>query len=130
MTLAQAKKEVDDGLTVRLVEVAGRFIRQQNARPRGRGAGKGDPLLLSPRHLGRVVIGPVAKAHGLKFRRRPVKGILVTGQFQRRRHVFQGSHCRDEVEGLEHHPHIVSAKAGQMVFVHRGQVLPKGGDLA
>ncbi len=73
--------------------------------------------------------GARAQAHGLQFRRRPGEGVGHPGQFQGQRHVFQRGHGGNQVEGLEHNPHIPPAEAGQCVFVHGGQILAQGGDV-
>jgi cytochrome oxidase assembly protein ShyY1 len=49
----------------------------------------------------------------------------MPGQFQRRGHVFQRRHRRNEVEGLEHHPHMFATEAGELILVHRGQIAPE-----
>ncbi len=50
----------------RRIEVAGRLVRQDDARMRDQRPGDGDPLLLSARHLVRVVIQPVSEADPLQ----------------------------------------------------------------
>ena len=82
-----------------------------------------DPLLLAPRKLRRVMPGPLSQPDGGKFCLGTGKRIAHPGQFQRRGDIFQRRHCRDQVERLENHPHIVPAEAGQRILAHGRQVL-------
>lgn len=130
VAVAQREQQVDDGFAVGLVEVAGGFVGQQDIGARRDGAGKRHALLFTARHLTREVIGAVGEADGVKFFHRAVKGIAVTRQFQRRGDVFQRGHRGHKVEALEHDAHVIAAKTGQRVFVHRAEILPQGGNLA
>ena len=44
--------------------------------------------------------------------------IRRAGQFQWRRHVFQSGRCRNEVEGLKHHTHMIATEPRQGVILH------------
>lgn len=128
MPVAQAKEQVHDCFAGGAVEIAGRLIGQKDRRPRHGGAGQRHALLFAARKLRRVVVEPCAKPHRRQFRRRPVEGIAHAGKFQRHGDIFEGGHCRNQVEGLEDDAHIRPAEAGKRVFVHRGQILPEGMD--
>jgi hypothetical protein len=120
---AQAEEEVHDGPPVGLVEVAGGLVGEKEAGLGGEGAGQGHALLLAPGHLGGVVVGAGAEAHGLELGRGAGEGVPLAGELQGCRDVLQRGHGGDEVETLEHHPHVVAAKPGEGVLVHGGQVL-------
>jgi hypothetical protein len=87
-------------------------------------------LLFATRQLRRVVRPAMRQPYRIKFGPRAGKGIARAHQFQRNGHVFQCGHGRDQVEGLEDHTHIPPAKAGQRIFVHRGQITAKRRDPA
>ena len=65
VAIAQTKQQVDDRCAVGFIKVAGGFVRQQDARAGGRGAGEGDTLLFAARHLVGVVIDAGTKANGV-----------------------------------------------------------------
>ena len=73
---------------------------------------------------------PVAQSNRRQLGLRPLECVRDTGQFQRRRNVFQCRHRRDKVEGLEHHPHIVPAHPRQRILVHCRQVMAERRDSA
>src|SRR5262249_38195890 len=56
-------QELDDPRAGGRVQIAGRLIGEEEGRPVGDGARQGDSLLLAPRELDRVVVGPVGEAH-------------------------------------------------------------------
>src|SRR5690606_14259005 len=57
-------------------------------------------------------------------------GILDAGQFERYRDVFQGSHCRDEMEGLEDDADMAAAETRQRVLAQPAKRLAGHDDLA
>ena len=71
-----------------------------------------------------------AEAHGGELLGRAVEGVGVARELQRRGHVLERGHGGDEVEGLEHHPHMLAAEAGQRVLVHGPEVAAQRPDLA
>ena len=125
VAVAQAEQQIHDRLAVHPVQIARGFIGQQDRRARGGGARQRDALLLAAGHLRRVVVHPRAQPNGSEFFLGPFEGVGMPGQFQRRRHVLQRRHRRNQMKGLEHHPHLVAPKSGQRVLVHRRQVLPQ-----
>jgi hypothetical protein len=57
---------------------------------------------------GWVMLQPPAEPTASKLCLGPVEGVGRTGQFQGRGDVFQRGHGRDQVEGLEDHPHMIA----------------------
>ena len=99
----------------------------------GRGAAaraEGHALLLAARHLAGVVAGAGGEADGFELGLGAREGVGVAGELQGGGDVLQRGHGGDEVEGLEHHSHMIAAEAGELVLVHRGEVLAHGADLA
>ena len=76
------------------------------------------------------MIQSVPEAHKLKLGGGFGIGLCVAGQFQRRGHVFQRSHRRNEMKRLKDHPHMRTAEPGQRIFVHGAKVVPEGFDAA
>ena len=76
------------------------------------------------------MVHPCAKAHGGKLGLGAIKGIGDPRNLHREGHVFQGGHRGDQVKALEHHPHPAPTEPGQLIFIHAGQILPQGGNLA
>ena len=90
------------------VEVGGGLVQQKDFGLHGQGAGDGHPLLLSARHLAGVFVGLFAQAHRLQQGHAPRRGLLRQQPAQPdggQRDVFEGGQVREELEGLEHHPH-------------------------
>ena len=128
--VAQPEQELHDRCAGGAVEIAGGLVRQQHLGPHHRRARQRHALLLAARHLRRVMVHPRAEAHRLQLLRRPLEGIRRARKLQGGCHVLQSRHGGDQVERLEHHPHMIAAEARQRVFAHRGQVAPERGDLA
>lgn len=128
--VAQTKEHVDDRLTIDAIKVARGFIRKQDVGPGRRGARQRNPLLLTTGHLGGIVIGAVRQPNTVKLGAGTLKGICRPGKLKGSRDVFQSGHGRDQIEGLEHHAHVIAAKAGQRILVQRGQITPQHADAA
>ena len=119
----EAEEEVDDRLTAGGIEIAGRLIGQKQARAGGGRAGQRDALLFAARELGGVVVGAVREAHGGQFGRGAGEGVAHPGEFEGRCDVFERGHGGDEVEGLEDDTHAGAPEEGELILVHRGEVL-------
>ena len=57
-------------------------------------------------------------------------GVAFPGQFQGQGDVFCRGHGRNQVEGLEDDPHMLTAEAGQSVLVEGAEVLAGDRDAA
>ena len=122
-----AKQKLDHLLSGLLVEIAGRFVGNENRRVRRERARQCDALLLAARQLRRIMRQPLRKPDAGKLRRRAFMGVADAGQFQRHRDIFQRGHGRDQMKGLKHDADIAAAKSRQRVFAQVGEVL--AGDL-
>ena len=110
------------------IEIARRLVGEQHRRGIGDGTRNGDALLLSARHLRGVVVCPRRQTNRRQFRLGAFKSITDTRQLQWGCDIFQGGHCGNEVEGLEHNAHIISAEPRQRVFAHTGDIRAQRSD--
>ena len=87
------------------IEIAGRFVGQQQGRPVDQRPGDGDPLLLAARHLRRLVVHAIGQADPFEERlgqfTRPATGRPGHGVVQRHEHVVKRRRPRQQVEALE-----------------------------
>ena len=95
------------------IERAGRFIRQQQRRSAGYGAGHGDPLPLARRQLGRPGMKPLGKPHPYK-KISSAAGLLRAGDGSTKthadQHVFTGGETIEEVKILVNEADGLSSK--------------------
>ena len=124
------KQQFDDLLPGCLVEIAGRFVGDDDGGIGRDRAGERDALLFAARHFGGIVVQPAAKSDGDQFPLGAGKCVALAGEFKRDGNVFQRRHGRDEVKGLEDDADILAAKTRQFVLVKLVQVLPRDDDRA
>ena len=106
------------------VEVAGRFVGEQQRRARPERARDRDALLLAARQLRRIMVEPMAEPDRLQLGLRRAERIVASRQFHRHRDIFQRGHRRQQVKGLEHDPDPPAPRLGEPVLVQRREVLP------
>ena len=106
------------------VEVAGRLVGQDEARPVDQRAGDRHPLLLAARELAGVVVEPLAEADPLQ-RLRGAAPAARAGRSprvdQRQLDVLQRGGARQQVEALEDEAERPAAHLGQRVGVERAR---------
>eukprot|EP00659_Diplonema_papillatum_P000289 gene290-411_t len=124
------EQQVADALAGMAVEVAGGFIGKQHVRFGSKRPGNRYPLLLTPRELARRVGETLAQADTLQQVFGALAGVLATVQLQGQHHVFQRVEAVEQLEGLEHKPHVLGADACTLVFVEGTQGLAGEGDFA
>ena len=105
------------------VQVAGRFVGQDDGRIVDQRAGDGDPLLLAPRQLVGLVIQPVAQTYPRQCCFGARAAILAAGVDQRQLNVGKGCGTRQQVEALEDEADLAAAHGGQLVFTEVADVL-------
>ncbi len=119
----QRKDKIDHLGAGMTIEIAGRFVCEQNLRPRGERPRQRHALLLSAGKLRGVVMQAMSEPNLCQRLTGADRGLVgYTGQFEGDRHIFQGRHCLDEVKGLQHDTDPAAAKAGQRILVHTGQL--------
>ena len=104
------------------VEVAGRFVGEDDLGPTGQGTGHGDPLLLPTGELARAMAEAALQADRLDHEAEPFLVRLPAGQRHRELDVLDGREGRDEVEGLEDEPDTVAAQRGERLVAQAGEV--------
>ena len=110
------------------VEIAGRFIREEDLGVVGECARDCDALLLAAGKLVGKMIGPVREADDLEAVERPLAHLarrvallaVHHGQFR----VFQRGGTGEQVEALEYEADLLVADVGELVAVELGDVDP------
>src|SRR5579872_5499256 len=95
---AQFEEKIDDRLARRFVEIAGRFVGDEDGRPRRQSSGERDALLLAARKLRRIMSEAAGKADRGELGLGAVKRVGRAGELQRRGDVLQRRHGRNEME--------------------------------
>jgi hypothetical protein len=108
-----SRRQLHHRFAVFRVEVTGRFVRQQDRRLAGDGAGHGDALLLTARELRRQVLGAMRHADALE---RGVGALAALGRLhaaidQRQLDVLEHGEVANQVEALEDEPDLAVADA-------------------
>src|SRR5947199_1689550 len=114
------------------VEVAGRFVCQQQRRIADDGASNGDALFLSARKLLGKMVGAVFQVDELQRGHHVITALLRVelGQQQRKFHVLKGGEYRDQVERLENVADVRIAPVGRLFVIEPENVLPQNQQLA
>ena len=104
------EQQLDDLVAGCLVEIAGRLIGQENCRLGRERARERDALLLAAGKLGRIMLPPLAQAHGVKLARGALVRICDAGEFQRHGNVLDRRHGGNEMKRLKHDAHVAAAE--------------------
>lgn len=128
--LVQFEQQVADVLAGMSIEVAGGFIGKQHIGFGGKCPGDRHALLLTTGKLARRMTQALAQADPAQQFSGTFAGILATIEFQRQHHVFQGVEAVQQLERLEHEPHMLGADACTLVFIQLAQGLAGQGDFA
>ena len=99
----QLDEQLEHMQAVRGIQVAGRFIGEQDGRANHESAGECDTLLLASGELNRVMMATFFKAHLSQQLARTLsaRAAIRTNKFIRQKHILFGGKCRDELIGLE-----------------------------
>ena len=123
------EQQVADVLAGGMVERAGRFVGEQDARAGDEGTCQRHALLLATGQLARVVAGAMGQADLGQHLVHPC-AVLASGQFQRQGDVLGGSQRRQQVEALEHEADLARAQLGPSFLIQLAQVLARQRDVA
>jgi hypothetical protein len=124
MSLVERVHEIEDRLGVRRVEVAGRFVRQDERRIRDDGARDRHALFLSSGQLIRIVVGAVGQADQgecvfhLLLALRSREGLKEEGEFD----VLRRGQHGNQVVGLEDESDVVGAPVREVGVVEIADV--------
>jgi len=126
----QREQQIDDHPPGSLIEIAGRFVGQQNFRAQDKGPGQGHALLLAARQLAGIMIHPRAQPDPLQLPFRFGQRRPMTGEFERKGDVLARRHAVHQMKGLEHDTHGFAAEARQAIFRQAGEIAAGDGDPA
>lgn len=112
-------KEFEDARGIVGIEVAGRFVGEQQRRAVNQSAGHGGALHLSAAHLVGKRTGARGESDQLEHpgRADPCLFRAVAAQEQREFDVFQRGHRGEEIEKLEHDAEVSAAVSSESVLV-------------
>ena len=125
-----AEQKLDDFRSGRFVEIAGRFVGDDDGGIGRKRAGERDALLLAAGQFGRVMAEAVFQPDRGQLALGARKSIARAGKFERHGDVLQCRHGRNEVEGLEDDADMASPEAREFVLTERLQVLSGNDDRA
>ena len=106
--VVEFEQQVDDRFGGSGVEIAGRFVGEQNIGQGAKRAGQGDPLLLAAGELTREMLHPIDEANSFEHHARRIRRVWQIFQFERKHDIFKRSETGDEVECLEHEADVAS----------------------
>ena len=115
------------------IQVAGRFVGEDELGACDQRAGDGDALLLAAGQLVRAVVQALLEPQRGHEQVEPGAVRFLAGQRQRHDDVLLGGEHRQQVEALEDEADLVAAQHGQLVVGHGGDVgavehdVPAGG---
>ena len=115
--LMAAEQKLDDVASGGLVEIAGRFVGNDDGGIGRERTGQRDALLLAAGKFGRIVVQARAKPDRGKLALGALPARRAPGKFERHGDVLQRRHGRDQMEGLEDDADVAAAKAREPVFV-------------
>ena len=98
---ARLADQIDDLLLIARVDVGGRLIGQEQARPVGQGPGDGHALLLADREGRRLVRRAVRQAHAVEQVPGPRRVLAAAAKRHAEQHVFERREARQQVERLK-----------------------------
>jgi len=111
------EEHVDDRSARFVVEVAGRFVGEENFRAVDKSAGQGHALLLAAGELRRVMAGAVAEADATEDFAGGLLRAAHAAQLERHENIFQRGQRGEELETLENETGGGIAQGGDGVLV-------------
>jgi acyl-CoA thioesterase-1 len=98
----EVEQQIRHRLAGLAIEIAGRFVGEQQLGRAGEGACDRDALLLAAGQLARVVLEAMAQPDLVQRLERALARSLDTADLERQHHVFQRAEARQQVKRLEH----------------------------
>lgn len=118
----KVEEEFDDGLAGLGVEIAGRFVSEENAGIVDEGAGDGDALLFAATEFGGEVVQAVLESHAFE-EVGGGGGCVALVDHGWNEDVFEGREFGKQEVGLENEAHALIAQAGKAVGADGVEVL-------
>ena len=112
----QPEKQIHDGIARLGIEVAGRFIGENDVRIIRQGPGDRDPLLLASGKFRREMIQAIGQADRLRDFLRKLLSPVSTPDHSRKHDVLQRGQFREEKVALKNKTHLLIAQFGQRRF--------------
>ena len=104
------------------IDIAGGLVGEDHLRLAGQRPCHRHALLLATRQLAGPVLEAVGQAGGADHLVDPVGVARAAGEVHRQHDVLDGGQRGDQVERLEHEPHVVAAQQREIAFGQGGQV--------
>ena len=121
--LMAAEQKLDNVASCGLVEIAGRFVGDDDGGIGGERTRKRDALLLAAGKRGGIVMQARAQADRGKLALGACQRVGRAGEFERDCDVFQRRHGRDQMERLKDDADGAAAKTRQLIFIEPAQIL-------
>ena len=118
------EQAIDHQAAGRPVEIAGRFVGQQQHRAGDKGARDRHSLLLAAGQLPGIMAKAVPEPDPRERRPGRRHRTLGAGQLQGDRHIFEGGHRRQQVECLTDDADMAAAQPRQRVLVEPAEIMP------
>lgn len=112
------------------IEIAGRFVGEENFRLGGHGARDSDTLLLPAGELRGIMAKPMSEADRRKFAGGPFERLFMTGKLQRHGDIFQCRHRRQQMKCLKDDADMTAPRSGQRVLVELSEIGTRDDDIA
>ena len=119
----EIEHQVDDLRAGQGIQVAGRFIGENQFGTRRKGAGQRHPLLFTARKMFRIMSQALCQPDPLQPEFGFLPGGINPGQFEWQHDVFQGIERRKQLEGLKDETQQTSTQYGTRILVERTQRL-------
>ena len=123
--VVEFEQQVDDRFGGSRVEIAGRFVGEQNIGRGAKRAGQGDALLLAAGELTREMLHSVGEANSFEHCARCIRCVWQIFQFKREHDIFKRSETGDEMECLEHEAYVAPTQPGAGVLIKCCQIMSK-----
>ena len=117
----QFQQQTEDAFAGIFVEVAGRFIGQDEQRVMDQRAGNGDPLLFAAAQLVGIGGETVGQPHAVQERfGLSLNALVTTSEFQWQGDIFQHRERGDQVEELKDNANMAATEEGALLFTQGG----------
>ena len=127
-------EKFDRAALVLRIEVAGRFVGENQCRLRDQCSAQCQPLALALGEVGGALVEQVSDACGFRQRRGAVAGAPVQGESRSdavgKQDVVAGAQIVEQLEVLKDHADVANAKVAAPAFVENGDVLTGDRDFA
>jgi len=118
----EMEEKFDDEMARLAIEIAGRFVREEDLGAIDEGARDRHTLLFATRELRRVVMQPFTQPYALEQLNRLLERMIESAEFHGHHHVFNRGDRWDELEVLKDEPAHAATQLGAAIFVQGREV--------